>query len=213
MAADEVAATSAEAAELEGGGLLHEIVTSPLNLLLLGLCVFLLYKIVRGDQAAAGDGDDDDPPQLPRLKRRDFTPAELRRFDGVQDPRILMAINGKVFDVTKGRKFYGPGTAEPPPLPGGAPGGGNMEASREGAQGGAGGNASVSRGPRGGEGAGAPGRGGLQGEACDAGEPGGARARVFRGAGSRDVQRRACALRAGGARARERGASIGMCAR
>lgn len=102
-------ATGADPSELEGGGLLHEIFTSPLNLLLLGLCIFLLYKIVRGDQpGASGDNDDDEPPPLPRLKRRDFTPAELRRFDGVQDPRILMAINGKVFDVTKGRKFYGP---------------------------------------------------------------------------------------------------------
>ncbi|XP_022374235.1 membrane-associated progesterone receptor component 1 isoform X2 [Enhydra lutris kenyoni] len=109
MAAEDVAATGADPSELESGGLLHEIFTSPLNLLLLGLCVFLLYKIVRGDQpAASNDSDDDEPPPLPRLKRRDFTPAELRRFDGVQDPRILMAINGKVFDVTKGRKFYGP---------------------------------------------------------------------------------------------------------
>lgn len=114
MAAEDVVATGADPNELEGG-LLNEIFMSPLNLLLLGLCIFLLYKIVRGDQpAASSDSDDDEPPLLPRLKRRDFTPAELRRFDGVQDPRILMGINGKVFDVTKGRKFYGPGTAACP---------------------------------------------------------------------------------------------------
>lgn len=42
------------------------------------------------------------------MKRRDFTPAELKEYDGVQNPRILMAISGKVFDVTRGKKFYGP---------------------------------------------------------------------------------------------------------
>ncbi|XP_032743399.1 membrane-associated progesterone receptor component 1-like isoform X1 [Rattus rattus] len=110
MAAEDVVATGADPSELEGGGLLQEIFKSPLNLLLLGLCIFLLYKIVRWDQPGASGDDDNDyePPPLPRLKPRDFTPAELRRYDGVQAPRILMAINRKVFDVTKGRKFYGP---------------------------------------------------------------------------------------------------------
>lgn len=125
-------ATGADPSELEGGGLLQEIFTSPLNLLLLGLCIFLLYKIVRGDQpGASGDNDDDEPPPLPRLKPRDFTPAELRRYDGVQDPRILMAINGKVFDVTKGRKFYGPGTEAGPGGRGDKRGDPGMGAGRE----------------------------------------------------------------------------------
>lgn len=131
-------AMGADPSELEGG-LLNEIFTSPLNLLLLGLCIFLLYKIVRGDQpAASSDSDDDEPPPLPRLKRRDFTPAELRRFDGIQDPRILMAINGKVFDVTKGRKFYGPGTAAGPGVAetkDGAPARGRMREGRGGERG------------------------------------------------------------------------------
>lgn len=137
MAAEDVVATGADPSELEGGGLLHEIFTSPLNLLLLGLCIFLLYKIVRGDQpGASGDNDDDEPPPLPRLKRRDFTPAELKRFDGVQDPRILMAINGKVFDVTKGRKFYGPGMETGPGAPGDKRGSAGVEWGRGEAEGG-----------------------------------------------------------------------------
>ena len=33
---------------------------------------------------------------------------ELRAFHGARNPRILLAVNGKVFHVTKGSKFYGP---------------------------------------------------------------------------------------------------------
>ncbi|OPJ89611.1 membrane-associated progesterone receptor component 1 [Patagioenas fasciata] len=106
MARDEAVAAGEEAAA-EGGGLLLEIVGSPLNLSLLGLCLFLLYQILRGDRPAVPAGEAD-PPPLPKMKRRDFTLAQLRPYDGVSDPRILMAINGKVFDVTRGRQFYGP---------------------------------------------------------------------------------------------------------
>ncbi|XP_037604684.1 membrane-associated progesterone receptor component 1 [Sebastes umbrosus] len=100
----------AEEAAAEGelsssGGIFTEIFTSPLNLTLLSLCLFLLYKIFRGDRAPQlGELE----PQLPKLKKRDFTLQELKPYDGLQDQRILMAINGKVFDVTRGKKFYGP---------------------------------------------------------------------------------------------------------
>ncbi|XP_065266524.1 membrane-associated progesterone receptor component 1 isoform X2 [Emys orbicularis] len=101
---DEAAAAEAEA---ESGGLLLEILSSPLNLSLLGLCLFLLYQILRGERPPR-QPDAAEPPPPPKLKRRDFTLAQLRPYDGVQDPRILMAINGKVFDVSRARKFYGP---------------------------------------------------------------------------------------------------------
>lgn len=43
------------------------------------------------------------------MKRRDFTVAELREYDGVKNERILLSVNGKVFDVTnRGKSFYGP---------------------------------------------------------------------------------------------------------
>ncbi|XP_029463462.1 membrane-associated progesterone receptor component 1 [Rhinatrema bivittatum] len=93
--------------EVQGqGGVLQEIFTSPLNLVLLSVCLFLLYKIIRGDKPPPGPEEPDE--RLPKMKRRDFAVAELREYDGTQNPRILMAINGKVFDVTKGKKFYGP---------------------------------------------------------------------------------------------------------
>jgi len=39
-----------------------------------------------------------------------MTLQQLRKFDGTQeDGRVLCAINGRIFDVTKGKRFYGPG--------------------------------------------------------------------------------------------------------
>ncbi|KAM9325194.1 membrane-associated progesterone receptor component 1 [Gastrophryne carolinensis] len=87
-------------------GILQEIFTSPLNICLLLLCLYLLYKIVRGDKPREPDEPREEP--LPKMKRRDFTLEQMKEFDGTQNPRILMGINGKVFDVTKGKKFYGP---------------------------------------------------------------------------------------------------------
>jgi hypothetical protein len=47
--------------------------------------------------------------ELPKLKK-DFTVQELKAFDGNQeDGRVLVAVNGNVFDVTRGKRFYGPG--------------------------------------------------------------------------------------------------------
>lgn len=37
--------------------------------------------------------------------------SELRKFDGVHPEGngfILLAVNGKIFDVTRGKRFYGP---------------------------------------------------------------------------------------------------------
>lgn len=68
--------------------------------------MFLLYKIIRGDKPA-DYGPVEEP--LPKLKKRDFNLADLQEYDGLKNPRILMAVNGKVFDVTRGKKFYGPG--------------------------------------------------------------------------------------------------------
>ncbi|XP_055599078.1 membrane-associated progesterone receptor component 1-like [Uranotaenia lowii] len=84
-----------------------EIVNSPLNLVLVGVITFLIYKIFRTRQQPISVPAP--APELPRL-RKDFTVAELRQFDGTQpDGRVLVAVNGSVYDVTKGKRFYGPG--------------------------------------------------------------------------------------------------------
>jgi len=84
-----------------------EIIKSPVNIALVGVITLLVYKIVKSRQRIP------EPvpvaPALPKM-RKDFTVEELKRYDGTgPDGRILVAVNGKVFDVTKGRRFYGPG--------------------------------------------------------------------------------------------------------
>ena len=44
----------------------------------------------------------------PTLLYRVYTPRTLEPFNGKDDGRILLAIDGIVFDVTAGRNFYGP---------------------------------------------------------------------------------------------------------
>ena len=43
------------------------------------------------------------------MKKHDCTLEQLREYDGRgPDGRILIAVNFKVFDVTRGKRFYGP---------------------------------------------------------------------------------------------------------
>ncbi|CAH1159419.1 unnamed protein product [Phaedon cochleariae] len=88
--------------------LFFEIIQSPVYIALVSLVVFLVYKIIksRGNDFAVPPP----APQLPKLKKRDFTLKELTQYDGTQeDGRVLVAVNGTVYDVTKGKRFYGPG--------------------------------------------------------------------------------------------------------
>lgn len=101
--------TAGEGAEEVGflASVINEIIYSPLNLVLVTIITVLVYKIFRSRQQPAAAPPPE--PELPRL-RKDFTVAELRAFDGNQpDGRVLVAVNGSVYDVTKGKRFYGPG--------------------------------------------------------------------------------------------------------
>ncbi|KAF8151733.1 cytochrome b5-like heme/steroid binding domain-containing protein [Crassisporium funariophilum] len=44
----------------------------------------------------------------PTVLYKVYTPKTLEPFSGLDGGRILLAINGVVFDVTAGRNFYGP---------------------------------------------------------------------------------------------------------
>ncbi|XP_037870920.1 membrane-associated progesterone receptor component 1 [Bombyx mori] len=82
--------------------------TSPLNLVLIGVIVYLIYKIIKSNFESEANVPPP-PPPLPKL-RKDLTVAELKKYDGTQpDGRVLLAVNGIIFDVTRGKRFYGPG--------------------------------------------------------------------------------------------------------
>ncbi|KAK2172084.1 hypothetical protein NP493_994g01000 [Ridgeia piscesae] len=88
-------------------GFVTELFSSPLNITLMVICSFLLYKIFSNRRQKPLPPVE---PQLPSMKKRDFTVEQLREFDGNgKDGRILIALNGNVFDVTKEKRFYGPG--------------------------------------------------------------------------------------------------------
>ena len=88
--------------------LLTELVSSPVNVGLLGVCMFLIYKIIKGRNVEEADTPKE--PQLKPLKRQDMTLEQLKVYDGKGgDGRILIAVNRKIFDVTRGKAFYGPG--------------------------------------------------------------------------------------------------------
>ena len=50
------------------------------------------------------------PPPLPRMKKKDMTLTELKKYDGSgPEGRVCVGVLGKIYDVTKGKRFYGPG--------------------------------------------------------------------------------------------------------
>ena len=85
-----------------------EILGSPLNLLLLGVIIYLLWKLVKGDGPTEPEVE---IFRLPKMKKQDFTIKELNQYKGTggENERILLGVNGSVYDVTRGRNFYGPG--------------------------------------------------------------------------------------------------------
>ncbi|KAH7131421.1 cytochrome b5-like heme/steroid binding domain-containing protein [Dactylonectria estremocensis] len=76
---------------------------SPLNLILLSAVLYTCYALVRSSP----------PPTLPRdapaTVFRTYTPLSLLPFSGADDSPVYLAVRGRVFDVSRGRNFYGPG--------------------------------------------------------------------------------------------------------
>jgi len=86
-----------------------EISSSYVNLGLTAAIFYLLYKILfQKEQEEVPPPE----PAKPPVKKQDMTLQQLRVYDGESEEcggSICVAVNGKVFDVTRGKRFYGPG--------------------------------------------------------------------------------------------------------
>ncbi|PSN66823.1 DNA damage response protein [Corynespora cassiicola Philippines] len=76
---------------------------TPINLVLFSLLGFLIYLRLKPAT----------PQTLPRAPPptvfRTFTPPELFPYNGLNGMPVYLAVRGRIFDVTAGRNFYGPG--------------------------------------------------------------------------------------------------------
>ncbi|KAI5290591.1 hypothetical protein KEM54_001089 [Ascosphaera aggregata] len=78
-------------------------IISPVNLVLLGLLAFVIYLQICPRPALTLPKRD--APQIFRV----YTPTTLLRFNGENNAPVYLAVKGKVYDVTSGKNFYGPG--------------------------------------------------------------------------------------------------------
>lgn len=76
---------------------------TPLNIILVSVLLYTAYAILRPSP----------PPKLPKeepaIVFKTYTPRTLLPFNGENDSPVYLAVRGRVFDVSRGRNFYGPG--------------------------------------------------------------------------------------------------------
>lgn len=73
------------------------------NIILCSLLAYLVYARIFKKSIAPTFQKPIEP-----LPVQDYTPRELLKYNGVEDQHILLALKGKVYDVTAGHMFYGP---------------------------------------------------------------------------------------------------------
>ncbi|KAG6005527.1 hypothetical protein E4U21_007853 [Claviceps maximensis] len=79
---------------------------TPLNFILLSVFLYTLYSTVSGSNTTLPTNFPRAPP--PKVFRT-YTPRTLLPFNGEEGRPIFFAVRGRVFDVSSGRGFYGPG--------------------------------------------------------------------------------------------------------
>jgi len=79
-------------------------IATPINLILLSLFAILVYMRFRPQTSTTVLPT---PPQPTVFKV--FTPPQLVPYNGTNNMPVYLAVRGRIFDVTPGRNFYGPG--------------------------------------------------------------------------------------------------------
>ncbi|KAK4236520.1 cytochrome b5-like heme/steroid binding domain-containing protein [Achaetomium macrosporum] len=78
---------------------------TPLNALLLSVLLYTAYAFLLRPSSPAPQI----PKEEPAVVFRTFTPRTLLPYNGENGMPVYLAVRGRVFDVTRGRNFYGPG--------------------------------------------------------------------------------------------------------
>ena len=88
-----------------------ETYIQPYTPILLGIvsALFVWYFIMGNETSSTERNDKDAVEDTEPEPTRGFSIEELEKYNGVDNERILIALKGIVYDVTKGKAFYGPG--------------------------------------------------------------------------------------------------------
>ncbi|THW45999.1 cytochrome b5 [Aureobasidium pullulans] len=78
-------------------------IATPINLILIALFMILAYYRLTPKTAPTLP-----TPPAPTVFKT-FTPPDLEPYNGRNNMPVYLAVRGRVFDVTPGRNFYGPG--------------------------------------------------------------------------------------------------------
>ena len=80
-------------------------IATPINLILLSLFLVIAYMRLRPSTPLASALPKPPTPTVFKI----FTPPTLLPYNGTDRQEVYLAVRGRVFDVTPGRNFYGPG--------------------------------------------------------------------------------------------------------